>query len=309
MTSEPTDLSVFSDPHRKPPLDERLYSLQGEELAFIKSQTGINDDEELKKHILRVQSRAYQIYGYPCIRNLSFLLLRIRLPGAYKKALKLIEERNNALLLDIGCCFGADTRKAVADGWPAQNIIASDLQKDFWDYGHELFRSDITTFPVRFIQGDVQDPDFIAPYIMSSYDHHFKTQLDLESLNTLTPLQGYISAIHTSALFHIFDEEQQNQFAHALASLLSPLPGSVIFGTHAALPKKGMHDWERDGLLTFCHSPESWSELWDGQVFKKGSVQVDATLVDVEEAIFESGGLTRYDLMIWSVTRLYVSKT
>ena len=43
------------------PLDEKLYSLDEEEAAFFKSQTGIDDDEELKRHILRSQKEAYEV--------------------------------------------------------------------------------------------------------------------------------------------------------------------------------------------------------------------------------------------------------
>lgn len=43
------------------PLDEALYTLDEEEAAFFKSQTGIDDDEELKQHILRAQKDAYEV--------------------------------------------------------------------------------------------------------------------------------------------------------------------------------------------------------------------------------------------------------
>jgi hypothetical protein len=41
-------------------LDTSLYSLSTEEAAFFKAQTGIDDDEDLKKHILDVQAKAYE---------------------------------------------------------------------------------------------------------------------------------------------------------------------------------------------------------------------------------------------------------
>ena len=42
-------------------LDERFYDLTDEERAFLKQQTGIQDDEELKTHILQVQAEAYKV--------------------------------------------------------------------------------------------------------------------------------------------------------------------------------------------------------------------------------------------------------
>ena len=43
------------------PIDVTKYSLKGEELEFMQTQTGIKDEEELKKHILAVQAEAYSV--------------------------------------------------------------------------------------------------------------------------------------------------------------------------------------------------------------------------------------------------------
>lgn len=77
-------------------LDEEYYSLKPEEASFFKTYTGIEDDQELKKHIIRVQTDAYavstvassstirvgpltyhdclflQIFPYNCIRRFAF---------------------------------------------------------------------------------------------------------------------------------------------------------------------------------------------------------------------------------------------
>jgi hypothetical protein len=43
-----------------PAVDTSLYSLSSEEAAFFKAQIGIGDDEDLKRHILEVQAKAYK---------------------------------------------------------------------------------------------------------------------------------------------------------------------------------------------------------------------------------------------------------
>lgn len=43
------------------PLDERLYKLDNAEITFFKQQTGINDDNELKAHMLSIQAEAYKV--------------------------------------------------------------------------------------------------------------------------------------------------------------------------------------------------------------------------------------------------------
>jgi hypothetical protein len=53
----------------------------------------------------------------------------------------------------------------------------------------------------------------------------------------------------------------------------------------------------------FCHSPESWRELWDGQVFKKGSVKVDCGLKKMERTAHLST-IEGAELLWWSVTRV-----
>lgn len=47
-------------PASMPTVDTSLYNLSPEQAAFFKTQTGIDDDEELKRHILEVQAKAYK---------------------------------------------------------------------------------------------------------------------------------------------------------------------------------------------------------------------------------------------------------
>ena len=44
-----------------PALDTSLYSLTSEQAAFFKTQIGIDDDKELKRHILEIQAKAYKV--------------------------------------------------------------------------------------------------------------------------------------------------------------------------------------------------------------------------------------------------------
>jgi hypothetical protein len=43
------------------PLDQSLYQPTEEEKSFFKLLTGINDDEDLKQHIITVQTKAYEV--------------------------------------------------------------------------------------------------------------------------------------------------------------------------------------------------------------------------------------------------------
>ncbi|RPD81612.1 hypothetical protein L226DRAFT_474830 [Lentinus tigrinus ALCF2SS1-7] len=292
------------------PLDETLYSIDDQALEFMKAQTGIQDAEELKRHILAVQAEAYAIHPYPCIRRFSFILLKLgRLP-AYQRLLTIGKERKGAIFLDIGCCLGSEIRKAVADGFPIEGAIGSDLHPEFWDLGHKLFKSTPETFPVPFVPGDAFDPahlEAVPPF----YAPPDTQAPQLSTLKSLNPLRGHVSVIHASSFFHLFDEEKQFKLAQSLAGLLSPEPGSMILGSHGGRPEKGFRTessrTNSHGMTMFCHSPESWTELWDGQIFKKGTVKVEAFLLEIKRKDLEPTDPTpeaRFYLMVWSITRL-----
>ncbi len=195
----------------------------------------------------------------------------------------------------------------------------------FWELGHKLFCSTAETFPAAFLPGDIFDPAHLSPQAISvdagvtdrtRTPSHFPSSVPslLKSLSSLNPLRCHVTAIHAGAVFHLFSEERQLTLARALASLLLPAPGSMIVGQQAGAPHKGVRVITRAPEHTprtsasppltislFCYSPESWAELWDGQVFEKGSVKVEATLARLDVAMEE---FPHYYTLYWSVTRL-----
>lgn len=165
--------------------------------------------------------------------------------------------------------------------------------------GHQLFRSTPESFPVAFIPGDAFDPDFFAVHPPLT-EELTSAAPALSSLKSLNDLHGRLSAIHSASLFHLFGEVKQLQLARKLAGLLSPRPGSMIFGCHGAQPTKGYTLGSR-GNQMFCHSPDSWREMWDGSVFEQGSVEVHAHLKNVGKILNPT---TDFHMMFWSVKRL-----
>ena len=175
----------------------------------------------------------------------------------------------------------------------------------FWDFGHELFKTTPETFPAAFLAGDVFDPTFLSPREPFAELPTAFRPVNLGSLKSLTPLQGHVSAIFAGSFFHLFGEDQQLELARRLAALLSPLPGSVIFGVHVGLPEKGGRLVWGSGsqeVRMFSHSAESWRELWQDQVFEKHSVKVEARLRPKESSDPMTGEVNVTTLLIWSVT-------
>ena len=127
-------------------------------------------------------------------------------------------------------------------------------------------------------------------------------------MTSLNELPGKISAIFVGAFFHLFTFDGQERVARLLAGLLSPVPGSMLFGSHIGLPDKAI--WSpAEGSTLNCHSPESWQVLWEGIFAEVGAqVKVDATLVP------RTGGLSNYGTypkntvarlhLLWSVIRV-----
>ena len=216
--------------------------------------------------------------------------------------------------------MSAEARKVIRDGWPMAQTIATDLvagmslgprlspptyfATGFWDLGHKLFRTTPETYPAKFLAGDVFDDSHLSPTAPAPAI----PPPSVASVNTLTELRGRISVIHASFLFHLFGEERQFELAKRIATLLDPRPGSIIFGLHAGMPEKG----QRPGTYTkaFCHSPESWSQLWEDKVFEKGQVKVTADLVEMNmdaerlnRGVFIEEGAKFYTL-VWSIERL-----
>jgi len=292
------------------PLDENFYDLREDDILFLKAHTGIDNDNELKEHVMKIQADAYQVYPYPCIRYFWFAHADISLQFAYAQLLKLGQERPGAIFLEIPCAFGNDVRKAIYDGFPQQNCVAADLEQSYWQLGHRLFKSTPELFPVPFVSGDIFDANYLAstpPFYVSPPT----PAPALSSLTSLAPLQGHVSAIHAAMFFHLFDEEKQLMLAQRFASLLSPVPGSLIFGRHYSADVKGARvgipagDGTPGVSRLFCHSPQSWTALWNGGMFRQGTVKVEVELKELSFEVYVKAPPERkLYLMLWTVTRL-----
>lgn len=146
-----------------------------------------------------------------------------------------------------------------------------------------------------FVPGDVFNPQFLAPSAIPDVKPTDSPPA-LNSLTSLTPLVGHLSVIHASAFFHLFTEEKQLEAARLVAPLLSPEPGSFIFGGQIGAAQGGVQAFKNShDIHMFAHSPESWKELWETKVFKPGQVRVDAFLVPM--------GVV--SALTWSITRLW----
>jgi len=87
LMSEPDNISAPQGPtqlrHNIPALDERLYDLTDEERSFFRQQTGIQDDDELKAHILQVQAEAYKVCNREPLMEIHVIISCLVCPNRF----------------------------------------------------------------------------------------------------------------------------------------------------------------------------------------------------------------------------------
>jgi hypothetical protein len=164
----------------------------------------------------------------------------------------------NEKYLDLGCCFGQDIRRLVADGISDKVLIGSDLHQGFLDLGYDLFK-DKETLQTEFIAADVFEPE-----------------------SKLTALEGNIDIIHASSFFHLFGYEGQKKIARRVVQLLKPKKDSLLVGRQVGNVKAHEIESAASGSGNmFLQNVESWKQMWKEIGEESGTNwEVEATLKD-----------------------------
>lgn len=131
--------------------------------------------EKVDEHISKVRGLAWNVHPYPSIGILLFLDLGVSgddlpLSGptspsdpeavAYTKTAygNIVQKlQSGGKFLDIGCMFARDVRKLVHDGAPIDSVYGTDLRKDCFEHGYELFKDEATIPRDHFIEADILD--------------------------------------------------------------------------------------------------------------------------------------------------------
>jgi SAM-dependent methyltransferase len=142
--------------------------------------------------------------------------------------------------LDLGCCFGQELRKLVADGAPPENLYGADLNPEFFDLGYKLFR-DKDTLTSKFIAADIFDPG-----------------------SELHELDGKIDILYAGSFLHLFRYEGQINACKATVKLLRDKKDSVLLGRQVGASKAGeyVHRTNKDQTM-FRHNPDSFRKMWE----------------------------------------------
>ncbi|KAJ9610231.1 hypothetical protein H2200_005008 [Cladophialophora chaetospira] len=248
--------------------------------TLLSSYSGI-PEERHKEHITTVRNRAYKSYPYPCLGRWRFLDLDLSSHPLYQSdilpALKKTSTESASagqpqpdwILLDLGCCLGQDIRKLIFDGGDPSRIHGADLRPEFIDTGYELFQ-DEDKFP--------RSEHFVAP--ADVFD--FSTESELSKR-----YDGKVGILHTTAVFHLFNWDEQVQMAKRCLQLMTPKLGKVLICGGQVGNIEAKEQPRRSGKGTrFRHNDESWKRLWE-DVVQEQSVRDKIKTIEVHSFLEE----------------------
>ncbi len=252
----------LTDKERKKIHDSHFYSHQEPTIPddfaeLLEAHSGLPRGSEQLTHIMSLRDRAYEAHHYPCLGLYRFLILALsRHPLYHSYVLPLLTEASSKpsssdpepIFLDFGCCLGQDLRKLIYDDVSPSLLYGSDILPDFIPLGYELFR-DEARFPLS---------HFLTP----------ADGFDPSSSNVLSALNGKCDIVHASAVFHLFNYQDQLILAKRVFKLLRPPSEgrkSLIMGQQNGnkIPKEYPSRPGHRSDTLFRHNEESWAGLWE----------------------------------------------
>ncbi|KAI8924756.1 hypothetical protein BC831DRAFT_463927 [Entophlyctis helioformis] len=116
--------------------------LESHDLAFLMATAGISEHEARARLAATLEAVAASHHVYRCIERFSFALPRVSTHPLYATAIQPRFADPAFRVLELGCCFGTDARKMLADGLRPECLTVSDLHGAYWQMGaHTLFQS------------------------------------------------------------------------------------------------------------------------------------------------------------------------
>ncbi|KUJ13956.1 uncharacterized protein LY89DRAFT_709008 [Mollisia scopiformis] len=227
---------------------------------------------EVENHVKRIRDQAWEVWPYPCIGGFRFLDLAIGDSPNYPQILQRLKTGNENFL-DLGCCFGQEIRRLVADGAPSEKLYGSDLRPEFFELGYEFF-GDRDKLQSKFIAADIFDPD-----------------------SGLKELEGKIDILYAGSFLHLFGYEKQLEVCIRIAGLLREKEGSLLVGrqvghvnagerTHRTNPDQRIEDKQKltQANSRFRQSEGSFTKMWETVGEKTGSKwKVNVKVEEIDE--------------------------
>ncbi|KAI0009679.1 hypothetical protein F4779DRAFT_580958 [Xylariaceae sp. FL0662B] len=220
---------------------------------LLASYSGIPKEAQLE-HILKLRNEAYARFPYPCIGIFRFLQLDLASHDAYHEHVLSPLKQPSAdgvpepLFLDLGTGFGQDLRKLAYDGASVHRLWASDIESELIEFGFRMFKDADKLARDRFLcPGDL---------------------LSNSPEDNLRVLEGRVTILHVTAVFHLFNLEDQKTIADRCLRLLrkdSTNPVLILGGQagNAVAGEFLLQNISRGYSRKYRHNGQSWKQLWE----------------------------------------------
>jgi hypothetical protein len=220
---------------------------------LLESYSGIPREAQAE-HIISLRDEAYKLCPYPCIGNLRFLDFDLAAYPAYQEQVlaplkrPAVDGEVEPLFLDLGTCFGQDVRRLAYDGAVVDRLWASDIEQHLIDLGFRLFND-----------GDkLPRSHFLCPGDL----------LTSSPGDRLRVLDGRVTILHLTAVFHLFTLEDQKTVADRCLRLLRKDAGApvLILGAQAGSEVAGpflRQNVSEEFSHKYRHNVQSWAALWE----------------------------------------------
>ena len=231
--------------------------------TFFTSYAHVPPDE-VETHLISARARAWSLAPYPCIGLFRFLDVdSFRATPSYEMILRRMRS-DEAIMLDVGTCFGKELRILAADNAPTDRMYGVDLKPGLWDVGFDLYR-DRDSFNAKFFE-----EDFIAPLQETA-----KSDMMVE-------LEGRCDVINVALFFHLFSREQQLAALERIVRLSRV--GCLVVGRHIGRVPAGVVEQQHGWKERFLHDENSWRDIW-GEVEEctKTNWKIEAHLMDMDK--------------------------
>lgn len=137
-------------------------------------------------------------------------------------------------------CHSQDLRKLAFDGCPSENLVGTELESRFIDFGYELFK-DQQKLKASFKTGDFFSPEMRGSIPKRSFDYIF-----------------------SGSFFHLFTWDEQVEVISYAVEMLKRKSGSTIFGRQVARDEPGpFPDLKAKSGPMYVHNEASFRKLID----------------------------------------------
>eukprot|EP00668_Euglena_longa_P018835 GGOE01023476.1.p1 GENE.GGOE01023476.1~~GGOE01023476.1.p1 ORF type:complete len:560 (-),score=152.39 GGOE01023476.1:257-1759(-) len=222
----------------------KMREIRDEELVFL--QQWLGDDsftlEALRDHV-RSAHQAVASQTYKCICMMTYLTPRARRHPAYPRVLAAARTAGAAFrLLDVGTCFGQDTRALIVDGVPAACLTVTDIHDRYWNAGLRLFMDDRERPTGHHITGvTTVFGDWSTDPAVADIAHEMNERFD---------------AVLCMMVLHVLSAVQVERLLARLARVLKP--GGVLFGSSLGAATAGERVPTPDGTANrWLHSKQT----------------------------------------------------